>query len=320
MDDVPAVEVAGLTRMYGGVAAVRDVDLVVGRGEFTGLLGPNGAGKSTTLKAVTGLLRPTAGSVRVNGIDVARDPRAALSGTGCLIEVPGFGRRSTPMDVLMYTGRIKGLSRGEVAVRANALLEELRIREWRDRRIETFSKGMRQRVALAQALLGNPSLLILDEPTTGLDPRGMVEFRETLADLRRFGVSLLLSSHNLHEVSAVCDSVAIMRKGEVVAQGGVRELIERFVSEDTVLTIRTAAPVTGAFLDELAGLPDVLGAVPRSGTETEVTVSRRAGTGVRKDLVDAVARHGLGLESLSENGESDLERLYMSLSLDGDAR
>lgn len=307
-----------MTKSYGGSIAVSDIDLEVDRGGFMGLLGPNGAGKSTTLKAVTGLLRPTAGQILVNGIDVARDPRSALSGVGCLIETPEFYKRSTPMDVLGYTGRIKGLGKSDIQIRSRALLEELRIYEWRDKRIESFSKGMRQRVALAQALLGNPSLLVLDEPTTGLDPRGAVEFRNMLKDLRRFEVSLLLSTHNLSEVSAVCDSVAILRKGSVVAQGGVRDLIKRFASDKRTVSVKTANPITDAFLEDVSRIRGVQGTVKRS--DFEIAVEIRENGGQQTELADTVMRHGLGLMSMSEDGDSDLEKLYMSLSLDGDPR
>ncbi|NLU45371.1 MAG: ABC transporter ATP-binding protein [Euryarchaeota archaeon] len=318
METAPAIEVVGLTKSYGGSIAVSDIDLEVDRGGFMGLLGPNGAGKSTTLKAVTGLLRPTAGQILVNGIDVARDPRSALSGVGCLIETPEFYKRSTPMDVLGYTGRIKGLGKSDIQIRSRALLEELRIYEWRDKRIESFSKGMRQRVALAQALLGNPSLLVLDEPTTGLDPRGAVEFRNMLKDLRRFEVSLLLSTHNLSEVSAVCDSVAILRKGSVVAQGGVRDLIKRFASDKRTVSVKTANPITDAFLEDVSRIRGVQGTVKRS--DFEIAVEIRENGGQQTELADTVMRYGLGLMSMSEDGDSDLEKLYMSLSLDGDPR
>ena len=166
--------------MYGGFAAISNVNLTVRKGEFMGLLGPNGAGKSTTLKAITGLLMPTSGSVRIAGIDI-HDHRRAMEHVGCVIETPEPYPGFTPAEIMEYVGRLYGLDSREIEIRARDVLETMRMWEWRDKKIGEFSKGMRQRVVLAQALLPNPDTIILDEPTSGLDPRGMIEIRQTLA-------------------------------------------------------------------------------------------------------------------------------------------
>ena len=183
MDGTPAIEAVGLTKMYGGFAAISDVNLTVRKGEFMGLLGPNGAGKSTTLKAITGLLMPTSGSVRIAGIDI-KDHRHAMEHVGCVIETPEPYPGFTPAEVMQYVGRIYGLDKREIEIRSRDVLETMRMWEWRNKKIGEFSKGMRQRVVIAQALLPNPDTIILDEPTSGLDPRGMIEIRQTLAEMK----------------------------------------------------------------------------------------------------------------------------------------
>lgn len=196
MDSPYAIEAVGLTKMYGSFAAISDVNLTVKRGDFMGLLGPNGAGKSTTLKAITGLLKPTSGSVRIAGIDV-KNHSAAMQHVGCVIETPEPYPGFTPAEIMEYVGRMYGLNSRETAIRARDVLETVKMWEWRNKTIGGFSKGMRQRVVLAQALLPNPDIIILDEPTSGLDPRGMVEIRQTLAALKSRDRSLLISTHIL---------------------------------------------------------------------------------------------------------------------------
>lgn len=171
MDGTPAIEAVGLTKAYGSFLAISNVNLTVRKGEFMGLLGPNGAGKSTTLKAITGLLTPTSGSVRIDGVDI-RDHRHAMEHVGCVIETPEPYPNFTPAEIMEYIGRIYGLDSRETAIRARDALESVKMWDWRNKRIGGFSKGMRQRVVLAQALLPNPQTIILDEPTSGLHPRG----------------------------------------------------------------------------------------------------------------------------------------------------
>ena len=235
MDGTPAIEAVGLTKMYGGFAAISDVNLKVRRGEFMGLLGPNGAGKSTTLKAITGLLTPTSGTVRIDGIDI-KDHRHAMEHVGCVIETPEPYPGFTPAEILQYVGRIYGLDSREIEIRSRDVLEIMRMWEWRDKKVGEFSKGMRQRVVLAQALLANPQTIILDEPTSGLDPRGMIEIRQTLAELKSKNRSLLISTHILSEVSEICGSVTMIRDGRVIASGDVSRLIHG-VGADKEITL-----------------------------------------------------------------------------------
>jgi ABC-2 type transport system ATP-binding protein len=211
----PALEVAALAKRYGATHALRGVDLVVGEGELVGLLGPNGAGKSTLVKSACGLVRPTTGSVRVCGAPAGSPPaRRALGYLAELFRFPGW---TTADELLVLHQRLAGSDGG--ATERGELLELVGLPDAVSRRVETMSKGMQQRLGIAQALVGGPQLLLLDEPTSALDPAGRRIVRELLEELRRRGVSVLLNTHLLSEVERVCDRVAIIDHGELLAEG-----------------------------------------------------------------------------------------------------
>jgi len=215
-----ALSVRGLRKAYGAVTALRGVDLEVGEGELFGLLGPNGAGKSTLVKAACGLVRPTEGTVHVAG-EPAGSQRANAA-LGYLAELFRFPDWSTAEEVLELHQRLAGSAKGS-AERAE-LLDTVGLGEAAERRVGTMSKGMQQRLGLAQALVGEPKLLLLDEPTSALDPAGRHLVRALLERLRGRGVAVLLNSHLLSEVELVCDRVAIIAGGAVVAAGRPEEL------------------------------------------------------------------------------------------------
>jgi ABC-2 type transport system ATP-binding protein len=216
----PALEVQGLAKRYGAIAALRGVDLVVGEGELFGLLGPNGAGKSTLVKSACGLVRPSGGSVRVCGA-VAGSPQARRA-LGYLAELFRFPGWASADELLHLHQRLSG-SEGGASERAE-LLALVGLSEAAGRRVETMSKGMQQRLGIAQALVGGPRLLLLDEPTSALDPAGRRVVRDLLEELRRRGVAVLLNTHLLSEVERVCDRVAIIDRGELLASGPPDEL------------------------------------------------------------------------------------------------
>jgi ABC-2 type transport system ATP-binding protein len=216
----PALEVRSLAKRYGATAALRGVDLTVGEAELVGLLGPNGAGKSTLVKSAAGLVRPSSGTVRVCGAAAGTPPaRGALGYLAELFRFPGW---ATADELLRLHQRLSG-STGGAAERAE-LLELVGLGDEAGRRVEAMSKGMQQRLGIAQALVGSPRMLVLDEPTSALDPAGRRIVRVLLEELRGRGVSVLLNSHLLSEIELVCDRVAILRAGEVVAAGSPAEL------------------------------------------------------------------------------------------------
>lgn len=313
MDEEYVIEVSGLTKRFGSFTAVRDLDIKVKKGEFMGLLGPNGSGKSTALKMMTGLIWPTSGKVLINGQDIA-DHREALSKVGCVIETPEFYLSFTPSEALQYVGRIYGLSEREIAIRARDTLEEVRMWEWRDKPINKFSKGMRQRTMLAQSMLSNPDILMLDEPTSGLDPRGMIEMRAVLSELKKRVTSMLISTHMLKEVSEMCESVTMIREGRTIASGDVNALIREYVDRSkgrVELSIRTAEPVTNALYTDITACTGAMD-VSRMG-DYEIRVSFRGSNDDQAEIVNMVQRHGLRLVAMNEKG-LDLEKLYMELT------
>jgi ABC-2 type transport system ATP-binding protein len=215
-----ALATRGLTKRYGGVEALAGVELTVDEGELVGLLGPNGAGKSTLVKIACGLVRPTAGSAEVCGAPAGSRPaRAALGYLAELFRFPGWYSAD---EVLSLHQRLAGSDGGRSE--RQELLELVGLAEARGRRVDAMSKGMQQRLGIAQALVGRPRLLLLDEPTSALDPAGRRTVRGLLDELRRRGISVLLNSHLLSEVELVCDRVVILSRGRVVAAGSPAEL------------------------------------------------------------------------------------------------
>src|SRR6266487_7071186 len=218
-DDTVVIETTGLTKRYGsGVLAVSDLDLAVRRGEVYGFLGPNGAGKTTTLRMLVGLIRPTAGTARVLGQPPGVS--GALGRIGSLIEAPAFYPYLSGRDNLRVVARFCGVAEERV----DAALEEVGMRARGSDRFSTYSLGMRQRLGVAGALIKEPEVLILDEPTGGLDPQGVVEMRELIRSLGQRGRTVMLSSHLLGEVEQTCDRIGVIQTGRLVAEGTLEEL------------------------------------------------------------------------------------------------
>lgn len=317
MNDVPAIEAMGLTKTYGSFTAISNITLRVRRGEYTGLLGPNGAGKSTTLKVITGLIMPTSGTVMIDGVDI-KDHRRAMAHVGCVIETPEPYPLWTPAEILEYVGRIYGLDSREIAIRSRDVLEIMKMWDWRNKPVGGFSKGMRQRVVLAQALLPNPSTIILDEPTSGLDPRGMIEVREVLGSLRAKDRSLLISTHMLKEVSELCGSVAMIRDGRMITSGRVSDLVNGVGSGRQIhLEIKSRRPFTPEIVGDIGGMAGVR-SVRRTG-DCSIVVDFSGTNDEQEHIVDVVYASGLGITAVNESG-ADLESLYMNLTDGGDVR
>ena len=210
-----------LTKKYRCFTAVNDVNIRIQKGHIYGLLGPNGAGKSTVMKMLLGLVKPTRGSFQVNGMTMPRDRARILSNTGSLIEAPAFYSNLTGYENLDIVRKILGLSQRSI----DEALDLVRLTEYKDRLAKKYSLGMKQRLGLASAMLGNPPILILDEPTNGLDPTGMHEIRNLIRSLpKRFGSTVLISSHILSEVELMVDDVGVLNHGRLLFQGTMKEL------------------------------------------------------------------------------------------------
>jgi len=239
-----AVEVHGLTKIFSvplrparGIVAVKDLNLRIESGEVFGLLGPNGSGKSTTLKIILGLVSPTRGRTEIFG----RDSRFVESReeVGFLPENPYFYKYLSGEETLRFFGRLCGLRGTRLKERINELLELVGLTRARKRRLGTYSKGMLQRIGLAQALIHDPRLVVLDEPTAGVDPAGSREIRDLILDLKRRGITVLLSSHLLAQAQEICDRVGILADGVLVREGDLRELIA--IENQTELVIADAS-------------------------------------------------------------------------------
>ena len=210
-----------LTKKYRCFTAVNDVNIRIQKGHIYGLLGPNGAGKSTVMKMLLGLVKPTRGSFQVNGMTMPRDRARILSNTGSLIEAPAFYSNLTGYENLDIVRKILGLPQSSI----DEALDLVRLTEYKDRLAKKYSLGMKQRLGLASAMLGNPPILILDEPTNGLDPTGMHEIRNLIRSLpKRFGSTVLISSHILSEVELMVDDVGVLNHGRLLFQGTMKEL------------------------------------------------------------------------------------------------
>lgn len=224
MTDDVVLRTSGLTKRFGDLTAVDRLDLVVTRGEVVGLLGPNGAGKSTTIGMVLGLVAPTAGSANVLGHDVAAHREKALAGVGAMLEVTSFYPYLSGRDNLVAVALLHG--DGALA-RVDPVLTRLGLATRGGSKFRTYSLGMRQRLGIASTLLGDPALVILDEPANGLDPAGQREIRELIKELAKEGRGVLLASHLLYEVEQVCDRVLVIKKGKLVVSGTIAEVAHR---------------------------------------------------------------------------------------------
>ncbi|RIH88237.1 ABC transporter ATP-binding protein [Calidithermus roseus] len=218
------LRVEGLSKRFGGVLAVEGVDLEVRRGEIFGFLGPNGAGKTTTLGMILGLVEPSAGKVELLGEPVRPGRTHALRKVGALLGAPAIYPH---LSARQHLELIAGLQGGVSRQRVEEVLEQVGIARAAHRAAGSYSTGMKQRLGVAMALLAEPELLILDEPSNGMDPSGMKEMRELMRSLATQGVTIIFSSHILHEVEQVCDRIAVIHKGKLVAQGAVRDLLAR---------------------------------------------------------------------------------------------
>lgn len=236
------LEAQGLTKQYNGFVAVDGLDLTIRQGEVFGLLGPNGAGKTTTILMLLGLSEPTAGSVRVLGFDPARQPLSVKARVGYLPEQLGFYDNLTARENLIYTARLNGLSREVAYRRIEEALAQVRLQDVADRRVSTFSRGMRQRLGVADVLLKHPRLVIMDEPTQGLDPEAAREFLEIIRQLSADGITVMLSSHLLHQVQAVCDRVGLFYQGCMVLEGTVEELARSVLGSAYRVRLEVAGP------------------------------------------------------------------------------
>jgi gliding motility-associated transport system ATP-binding protein len=306
------IEVQHLTKRYGPFTAVEDVSFRVERGEIFGFLGPNGAGKTTTMRILTGYMPATEGRAVVAGFDVFDQPVEAKRRTGYLPETPPLYPDMSVIDYLTFVSKVKGVPSAERRQRIASVMERTRIADMANRLCARLSKGYRQRVGLAQALIHNPDVLILDEPTAGLDPKQIIETRELIKELAG-DHTIILSTHILPEVAQTCQRVVIINKGRVVAVDTPDNLTARLRGSETMyLQVDASGADASAALRRVTGVTRVVEADRRDGAAGYEIESER-GRDVRRELARAIVSNGWGLLELRPMRMS-LEEIFLSLT------
>ena len=302
------IELQSLSKSFGPIKAVDGLNLLVPKGKTVGFLGPNGAGKTTTIKILTNLISPTGGKALLEGVDVVANPKRALSHVGAVVETPEFYPYLNPVETLSYLGRIRGMSSDEIKKRSNDVLTEVKLEEWRGTRIGKFSKGMKQRLAIAQALLHEPEILILDEPTSGLDPRGMVEVREIIRRLKKQGYTIFMSSHLLLEVQEVCDRAALIDHGKLLVYDSMDNL--KSLTKVVKIEITSASEMSPETLAKMRSMKNVR-AIETVNSHTAIA-TYEGSLESRAELLLSVQSLGVKITGFSPVG-LPLEMMYMDL-------
>jgi ABC-2 type transport system ATP-binding protein len=302
------IELQNLSKSFGPIKAVDDLTLQVPKGKTIGFLGPNGAGKTTTIKIMTNLITATSGRALLQEVDVVTHPKQALRNVGAVVETPEFYPYLTPLETLAYLGSIRGMHTNDIKKRSNDVLQEVKMEEWRNTRIGKFSKGMKQRLAIAQALLHEPEILILDEPTSGLDPRGMVEVREIIRALKKQEYTIFMSSHLLIEVQEVCDSAALIDHGKLLVYDSIDNL--KKLTKVTKIEVTSSSEITAENISQIRGMPNVRAVETVNGHTVVVTYEGTLDS--RGELLLAVQSLGIMVTGFSPVG-LPLEMMYMDL-------
>jgi len=301
------IETTDLIKKYGSLVAVDRLDLKVEGDTIHGFLGPNGAGKTTTIKVLVGLLKPDGGSVSLLGQELGWDKPDVRSRIGYMPELPKLPKHLKGRELLDIYGRMQGMTKEERGKQIPQLLDMVGLKERENDLIGQYSKGMQQRLGMAQAMLGKPELVILDEPSLGLDPEGMVDVREMMKDMAKEGVTIFLSSHLLHEVQQVCTNITIINKGIAVASGTLKQISAKVTGP---LTIEAEVDkLSKAAIEKVKELPFVTNVV-EEGKILSIEVKTR--DDVRSEVSQAITAGGGVVTSMNLKGDS-LEDIFMDL-------
>jgi ABC-2 type transport system ATP-binding protein len=301
------IEVESLGKQFGKLTAVHDLSFAVGTGEIFGLLGPNGAGKTTTVRMLAGLIAPSGGVATINGHALGADTQAIRRISGILTESPGLHEKLTARQNLAYYGRLYGLGGGALREAVDRYLTIVGLAGVGDRRVGGFSKGMRQKVAIARALLHEPEVIYLDEPTSGLDPSAAKTIRDFVATLRGLGRSIVICTHNLDEAERLCDRIGILRGTLLLVD--TPAALRRHGRAATTRVELGGARDADSFLTTLAALPFVIGA---QANDHALLVEVRDPAGENPDLVNALVHDGARIVAVREESAS-LEEVYLDL-------
>lgn len=310
------IEVKNLTKVYGEHKAIDDLSFTVENGQIFGFLGPNGAGKSTTMNIMTGYIAATSGTVKINGHDIVKEPEEAKKCIGYLPELPPVYQDMTVKEYLKFVAELKKVNKKEREAQLEQIMQQTKTLEVQDRLIKNLSKGYKQRVGLAQAIVGYPAVIILDEPTVGLDPLQIIEIRELIKELAKEH-TIILSSHILSEISAVCDHIMIISKGKLVAID-TAEGLERNKQDNVKLeiTVRGTKAALEEILAQFTEIQDVIYKEDvKDGTvEAEITMAKE--TDIRETLFYALAEAKMPIRRM-ELQEMGLEDIFLELTSEG---
>lgn len=310
------IEIEHLVKRYGSHMAVDDLSLLVEPGKIYGFLGPNGAGKSTTMNIITGYLAATAGTVKINGADVALEPEKAKQCVGYLPELPPLYMDMTVKEYLDFAAELKKIEKGKRAKEVAEAMEMTGITDVSGRLIRNLSKGYKQRVGFAQAVLGKPEIIILDEPTVGLDPKQIIEIRDLIKKLGE-SHTVILSSHILTEISAVCDHVFIISKGKLVASDSTENLLERMTGNQQIsLLVKAEAKAAEGALLALAGVERCELSEQREEGTAALLISAKKDCDIREDIFHTCAEAQLPILEM-KTAEKSLEDVFLELTAKG---
>ena len=290
--------------------AVCDLNLKIEGSKCVGFLGPNGAGKTTTLKMFTDLIRPTSGEALINGINVHTNKKTALASVAALIETPEIYPSLTPREALKMIAEIRGIPADQQMKKIETAVAEVRMEEWMDKRVGRMSKGMKQRINIAAALISHPSILLLDEPTTGLDPRGMTEVRDIIKGLKSEKRLIFMSSHLLSEVSDVCDEVAMIDHGKLLVYDSITNITSKFGGGQNIVEVGFPRPIDERVTKSIEHLPQVVSVNKKD--EKNLTIKFTGDLEAQGKLLSDLVGLNLGVISYRPSS-SELEDAYLKL-------
>ena len=311
------ISVNHLTKYYGDHLAVDDISFEIESGHVYGFLGPNGAGKSTTMNIMTGCLSATAGSVLIDGHDIFEEPDAAKKCIGYLPEHPPLYMNESPLEYLVFVAEAKGLRGAELKQQIDEVITKTGIEGVKHRRISQLSKGYKQRVGIAQALLGNPKVIILDEPTVGLDPIQIIEIRDLIRDLGKTH-TVIFSSHILSEVQAICDQIVMIAKGKLVALGAPEELQKQLLApNEIIMTTNAPSGVMGHLVTEIPNISELVAEKVGSYTEVHIKTDREDIYSLSADIFRKFAKSEWIIFEMSLK-KGNLEDVFLELTDNAD--
>jgi ABC-2 type transport system ATP-binding protein len=299
-----------LTRKFGTLVAVDTLNVEINEGDIYGFLGPNGAGKTTTIRMLSTLIKPTSGTACIMGHDVLTEPNRARRAIGIMPERPGFYEEMTGRKQLRFYGEFYKIPRPKLDARIEELLTRVGLTRFIDAAIKTYSHGMRKRLAIAQALIHEPKILILDEPSTGLDPAGVQEFRELIRSLNKEGYTIFLSSHVLPEIQQVCNRVGILRRGKLVAEDTIDNLRDQLDARTSARITVAATGIDQALLEKVRAIEGVASA---DLSQWGIMVLAQPGSSVQADVNDVLVRGGAKVNTLSTL-QPTLEDVFLDIT------